>query len=93
MSPELREFLTQWLEWATNGAPDREPFNRCLGLCSNLFQESRASLDELQTLLWDEFEDCFSPFGPGYTTAFLEGTQHLNPKRLAWVRKQLEREL
>lgn len=89
LSPELRKFLTDWLEWAENGAPDLRPFLRLLGLCSNAPENI---LEELQALFEREFGDNANyPFGgrAHYWSNLGARTQHLDPARLAWVRAKL----
>lgn len=98
----MLEFLKAWLKWATeDGAPDRKPFNRRFGLCFEIVVWSklpgnqgkvntpRIALDCLfqQDGLCDVY-----PFGVGaYGRRLYEGTQHLDPNRLAWVRKTIEK--
>lgn len=93
MSPELRKFLAEWLEWAEAGAPEHPHFRRWCGLCKASECWSRESYlrDEL-TLLFDRqgLDDTY-PFGEtSYRYARETERQHRSPTRLAWVRKQLE---
>lgn len=37
MTPLLRRVLTEWLEWATNGAPPHPLFSTSTGLCDTVF--------------------------------------------------------
>lgn len=37
MSEELLTFYRTYLAWLEAGAPEGEPFTRCTGLCSNLY--------------------------------------------------------
>lgn len=93
MSPDLIDFLKAWYEWATNGAPEGKPFFRSVGLCSNV-EEYFVEGPEIGTVE-REIEAIFSgdeyPFGgpADYETRRVKGTQHLCPKRLAWVRERL----
>lgn len=90
MSPDLSDdliaFLKAWHDWATNGAPDKEPFNRHCGLCSNSWvhgENARISLGE--ALGNGDF-----PFGESeYCARYRDRTQHECPERLAWVRERL----
>jgi hypothetical protein len=91
VSPELRKHLTDWLHWAENRAPEGQPFSRAVGLCVNFHSFGRELGRELEHLLMltaagdDEY-----PFGiADYREREWRRTQHLCPKRLAWVREQL----
>jgi len=33
---DLLNYLTSWLEWTRNGAPDGKPYDRGVGLCGNV---------------------------------------------------------
>lgn len=88
MSPDLIAFLKAWHEWATNGAPDGEPFTRQYGLCANANRFGRGRLgDEMERAV----DDRPYPFGGHreYDARFFARTQHECPKRLAWVRERL----
>jgi hypothetical protein len=91
MSPDLIAFLKAWHDWATSGAPDGEPFQRCFGLCTNCrdnFGEN--AWESLVGALEEEFGDSCDPFGYyDYSAREKARTQHLCPKRLAWVRERL----
>lgn len=83
ISKELKTFLTNWLKWAENGAPEDEPYSRYYGLCCNAPGEVFL---ELLTVLGDDY-----PFGrEEHDKRKVEKTQHLDPNRLAWVRATLE---
>lgn len=94
MSPDLIAFLKAWHDWATNGAPDGKPFWRYTGLCGNALchgvygHKGDALFNELNEYFCD---DDGYPFGgeEEYTDRFHDKTQHLCPKRLAWVRERL----
>lgn len=92
ISPELRAFLQNWLDWVERGAPEGEPYARSCGLCTNLGWSEFANLKvwaELQSVLPYGGRRSY-PFGArGYTERVAHGTQHECPKRLAWVRKTL----
>lgn len=86
MSYDLIAFLKAWHDWATNGAPDREPYNRRFGLCTNCPWSSR---DDLRAVLHKELGEALNPFGKDYYARHRARTQHECPKRLAWVREKL----
>lgn len=89
ISPELRAFLAEWLDWAENGAPPHDAFSKSAGLCScALWWEG--SLSAREDLLAFFGDDCY-PFGGkhAYYDAVHLCTQHLDPNRLAWVRATL----
>ena len=87
MTPELRQHLTDWYQWATGDAVDGEPFSRSAGLCVNAPCEVR---DELKALLFAELGDHIVPFGRAdYAIRSDNRTQHLCPKRLAWVASKI----
>lgn len=89
MSPELRQYLTEWYEWATGDAEDGEPFWRGAGLCINA---PRSVRDELKAVFAAEFGNSRFPFGHrSYSARSRHESMHLCPKRLAWVRKKLGR--
>lgn len=90
MSPQLKQFLSDWLAWAEGGAPEGEPFNRAFGLCRS--SRHYGVTEELTALFRAQGLNDAIPFGPDYWDRSWPGTQHLCPKRLAWVRKQLARE-
>jgi hypothetical protein len=100
MSPELSRFLADWHNWATTGAPEGDVyeggFSRHFGLCHHSWKRSPSVGDELEGILIEEFGDnCDAPFdGPlEYWQESNNGMMHVNPKRLAWVRKMLASEL
>lgn len=103
MSPELHQFLADWHEWATSGAPcagyrgTKEGFSRSFGLCFHAKKRGTCLYYELEDLLVADFGDrADTPFDDGQLDYFFEGergTMHLNPNRLAWVRKKLSEEL
>ncbi|MBB6424985.1 hypothetical protein [Sphingopyxis sp. JAI128] len=86
LSPDLIAFLKAWYEWATNGAPQFEPFNRGYGLCGNAaIYGDRRLVSEVVHLFPNRY-----PFGSGdYHNRFARQSQHECPKRLAWVRERL----
>ncbi|HET8729509.1 MAG TPA: hypothetical protein VFM34_00150 [Moraxellaceae bacterium] len=93
ISPELRAFLQDWIDWVDRGAPDWEPYHRRFGLCSNAayFGSRRGILvSALQVEIGKLFAHRATPFGSGYTYRAVAKTQHECPNRLAWVRATLE---
>lgn len=91
MTEGLKQILREWLEWAENGAGEHDVFRRSFGLCSILrcydYFHGTSCADELIII----FDGVPFPFG-GMDEYFIEKakeTLHLNPGRLAWVRKQL----
>lgn len=94
MSPDLIAFLKAWHDWATNGAPEGEPFNRIYGLCDNIGY-FRSFDERQQDAVYDELTALFGgkifPFGTDdeYQELAVSRTQHECPKRLAWVRERL----
>ncbi len=85
MSPELKAALKDWLDWVERGAPERGPYRRKFGLCTNLHM-----YEELIQVFHEQGLDEATPFGDDYAIRNISETQHECPKRLAWVRKQLE---
>lgn len=87
ISPELRAFLQDWIDWVDRGAPDDQPYAREYGLCYN-------SVAYPGNRLWAQLDYIFGgrhmPFGGDYYYRTLTGTQHECPNRLAWVRATLE---
>lgn len=99
MSPELSKFLADWYQWATTGAPEgctKEGFSRYFGLCHHAYRRSYKLADELGRCLAKEFgETSDTPFNHTieYWQESDEGLMHINPNRLAWVRRKLAAEL
>lgn len=93
MSDDLIAFLKAWHDWATNGAPDKEPFYREYGLCDNVEEcpgLTETSADSVTDELIDFFKLELFPFGADdYDERYYDRTQHECPKRLAWVRERL----
>lgn len=98
MSPELKQYLTDWYEWATGDAKPNKPFDRSIGLCNNIPEDQWNMRGELLDLLRAEFNDTLYPFGPGsygdrreyYGKMFMSYTQHECPERLAWVKGKID---
>jgi hypothetical protein len=100
LSSDLIAYLKDWYRWATNGAPEGKPYCRSYGLCGNLqYFTIGMRFDKYQwcTGKWNlriELETLFNeepyPFGKlNYRTARYFEIQHLDPKRLAWVKERL----
>lgn len=90
MTPDLRKFLYSWLAWAEGDARDHYPYWRTFGLCANA---PHNVVSDLYALLKRDFpSNPEYPFGgkQRYYDDRFRGSTHLNKKRLAWVRKQLE---
>lgn len=97
MSPELRSFLTAWLDWAEAGAEQGHSlFRRDEGLCScsrnwdTLYNDGVD--DQLTQLLVNDFDGCYTyPFGGEgvFWVNRRERTMHLNGDRLRWVRSKV----
>ncbi len=86
MSPDLIAFLKAWHDWATNGAPEGEPFDRWDGLCMSARWFGGAPLHHEIAKLFS----CSFPFGVDeFWRRQKADTQHECPKRLAWVRERL----
>lgn len=99
MSEQLKAFFEAYLEWAETG-DDHEVFEPYAGLCDNLDNfiagnktsgtPKCAVKDELSSLLKSSFSNPVYPFET--KAQYHESNDlHMNPKRIAWVRKQLEK--
>jgi len=94
MTDELKTMLRDWLTWAEAGAPEHPQFRNYQGLCTNMHRFRYSWLDEMETMLAQEFgEDDDYPFGGKdlYLEEAAREIMHLNPARLAWVRKVITR--
>lgn len=97
MSKELREFLADWLNWATGGISEGA-YRPTEGLCKSLFRFSVVHKfneytlrHELLQLFAEQGLHKLYPFGVFEFSRALEcRDMHRCPTRLAWVRKQLE---
>ena len=97
MNEELKRFYRAYKAWLDSGAKDFVPFSRHVGLCSSL--EKWADMNGLSKLrnklafgMQKQFEreglPIAYPFGPTeYYIGRKNSTQHLCPKRIAWVEK------
>lgn len=94
ISEELYTFLKEWLDWAEGDVEDTtSPFDTSYGLCTNyyLWVEDVNGLGDGSGELNVLFDFNPYPFGEdAYETYSLTHTQHLCPKRLAWVKQQIK---
>ena len=93
-SPELMEFYKAYAEWLDKGAPEHEPFQRGYGLCGNLAFNWKPVWYELIQKMVRQFKEAglhgefpFDADGREYMINKVDQKQHLNPRRIAWVRK------
>lgn len=91
MTPELKEFLEDYLKWVEAGAPQLKPFDRELGLCTNAEDYGYLAFSALRSELDKDFPNNKStPFNYSLDDYCSErGEMHLNEKRLNWVREKL----
>lgn len=99
VSEPLLAFLEDWLWWAKSPAtfPSGNVYSKRLGLCAALMKWCGFSpFDRKYLYLSEELESSFSacgldksyPFGEQNFNLRIRGyDQHLDPARLAWVRK------
>lgn len=96
MSNELKEFYRAYKEWLDSGAPNYQPFERHVGLCSNItkFCEKKDLDVSVYMDIYREMIRQFRQAGlsGGFPFGVLEyhrehsnGTQHLNTARIKWV--------
>jgi hypothetical protein len=102
MKEVLQEFYRTWLAWVEGGVRKPHPYYQAdEGLCLSAygFALSLARPDVQPWMLEEALRDAFEaqgldrhyPFGKrSYGLRYRYGTQHRCPKRLAWVRAQLE---
>lgn len=93
MSKLLKEFYVAYWNWLNCGAPDEEPFQRHIGLCTNLewwCTNNNHPNEDLVPELIKQFRS--AGLSMGYPFGVLEykkdmknETQHLNPLRIKWV--------
>lgn len=93
---DLKIFLTSYIIWAEEGAPNSKPYYQSYGLCSASFQclelpINNQAYTELSEILERDFGDRkFYPFNVDVGDYFEEPNKALNPHRLAWARKILK---
>lgn len=93
----LKQFFTEWYDWATQKeVVDTFHFYKDQGLCACLHNWSKGNVDlnsELINLLEKDHKGNYQfPFDSkleNYWQSKSKQQLHQNPKRLAWVRKQL----
>lgn len=104
MIDALKEFYKEWLAWVDSGPrKGHKYFHYTEGLCANVYDFALNHLDpavynyphRLEEYLRDQFEeqglDRHYPFGKrSYNQRKRNGTLYRCPRRIAWVRAQLE---
>lgn len=103
MSELLKAFYLAYAAWLDDGAPtEQSTFSRKYGLCANVrvYARNRDMLgddveNELRYQLIEAGLDYYLPFNSPETNDYWDDVsnevQHLNPKRIAWVRNQVEK--
>lgn len=103
MSELLKAFYLAYSTWLDEGANGHPIFSRHAGLCSNVswfgrhhglsYRTANDLEDELKMQFADASMDSTYPFDDctSYCSNCNDETQHLNPKRIAWVRNQVEK--
>lgn len=89
ISKGLYRFFASWYAWATTTATEGSPYSRHSSLCYSVSSHQR---EELQALLRLHFyADPIYPFGGArvFDIESLEGANHLNTARVAFVRERL----
>lgn len=100
----FKEFCREWLAWAESGAAKAHKYFRNYdGLCSNVYDFALNHPDQsvknyphrLEDYMRSQFEaqgmHRHYPFGRrSYSMRARSSSQHRCPKRLGWVRAQLE---
>lgn len=89
------KLLRDWLAWVEAGAPtNHKLFDRASGLCAALGNQTAARVAcyvNLRSRFVRDGLDTAYPFGEkAFFQHFNGKTQHECPKRLAWVRKELQ---
>lgn len=94
----FEKYLRGWLDWAENDGENDGPYCNYYGLCSNVycFGASEHELEEINNQLLTALDADFGvkdyPFGEfNYEFRSRNDTQHLDPDRLAWVKKTIAR--
>lgn len=105
MSPQLYQFYVAYAAWLDADTPACGPFTRDNGLCDNLgsyidkLDEWTEDWDDVPAEMIKSFMneglDRLYPFNCGSSVEYADEcnhhTVHLNPQRIAWVRKQIEK--
>lgn len=94
MSKTLKEFYRAYATWLDFGAPNFKPFSRASGLCTNLynFSKNHDVINEMKFQFNAAGLDPNYPFGgeDDYVDRSAARQQHLNPKRIEWVKAHAE---
>ncbi|WAX14509.1 hypothetical protein ECO340P2_00254 [Escherichia phage ECO340P2] len=104
MSEELLTFYRTYLAWLEAGAPEGEPFTRCTGLCTNLYDFYDMGESERYQHVLDEMHEQFYlkdlvmvlPFNSNFGKYTLEAEKsrcHLNVDRVNWVKERVAEEI
>lgn len=104
MSEELLTFYRTYLAWLEAGAPEGEPFTRCTGLCTNLYDFYDMGESERYEPVLDEMHEQFYhkglvmvlPFNSNFGKYTLEAEKsrcHLNVDRVNWVKERVAEEI
>lgn len=104
MSEELLTFYRTYLAWLEAGASEGEPFTRCTGLCSNLYDFYDMGESERYEPVLDEMHEQFYhkdlvmvlPFNSDFGKYTLEAEKsrcHLNVDRVNWVKERVAEEI
>lgn len=93
MTEQLKEFYKAYAAWLDACAPQHQQFDRTCGLCHSLEEFSDSNYDLLEEMR-DQFSnsdlDWKFPFDDGHYAYCSDANKHLNPDRVAWVRKHAE---
>jgi hypothetical protein len=85
-------FLNLWLDWVEAGAPkSNRRFSRNYGLCRHFNRYIRAGGSSRGYAILNQVFQSLEPF-PHYDLDVRDGTIHLSPSRVAWVRLQTGRQ-
>lgn len=95
-SKELTAFYRAYKQWLDDGAPDKDPFHRCCGLCvsvEDFITEPFTVEEELHYQFKDAGLNPDYPFGEwNYEYRSSNWEQHLDPLRIKWVEDHLKPE-
>lgn len=105
MTPEMKQFLTDYLAWAGHGGINLAPFNNFYALCGNIIYWIRANphieianhtkthddlTRELSAMFRRDDRNAYFPFGEdAYEFDEDNRVHHLHPPRLKWISRQL----
>lgn len=95
----LKQFYQEYCDWLMAGAPKHPSFKKHHGLCSALFLWLEPGFKErVLTRLREHLSNSglstlfpFNSSGRNYFQESRNNACHLNPKRIAWVKQQLEK--